>query len=64
MHCFVSLGAADHEVELTGAKWCELSAELTLGRGSVGWQHAQIVRQSTKEITYPLTFRVMFGSLD
>nr|CAG4634793.1 EOG090X06HD [Alona affinis] len=65
-HCqILPNGCVDHEIDLSGSKWCVLSAELTRGRGNVAWQHAQIARQSTKGLNsdYPLVFRVLFGSL-
>jgi peptide-N4-(N-acetyl-beta-glucosaminyl)asparagine amidase len=61
-----ALGCVDHEVDLSGSKWCVLSAELSRGKGDVAWQHAQIARQSTKGSNdeYPLVFRILFGSAD
>nr|CAG4641704.1 EOG090X06HD [Eurycercus lamellatus] len=57
-------GCTDYEVDLSGSKWCVLSAELSRGRGTTAWQHAQIARQSTKELNhhYPFVFRILFGS--
>ena len=55
----------DYEVDLTGSRWCVLSAEMTGGRGDVAWQHAQIMRQSTTERNnYPFALAVLFGSFD
>nr|CAG4649340.1 EOG090X06HD [Scapholeberis mucronata]SVE93625.1 EOG090X06HD [Scapholeberis mucronata] len=55
----------DCEVDLTGSKWCVLSAEMSRGRGDNAWQHTQIARQSTKELNqFPLSLRIFFGSLD
>ena len=59
------LGCIDCEVDLTGSKWCVLSAEMSRGRGDNAWQHTQIARQSTKELNqFPLSLRIFFGSLD
>ena len=55
----------DHEVDLTGAKWCVLSVEMSGGRGDVAWQHVQIGRQSTTQRShFPLAVRILFGAFD
>ena len=58
-------GCVDSEVDLSGSKWCVLSAEMSRGRGDNAWQHTQIARQSTKELDrFPLCLRIFFGSAD
>ncbi len=58
-------GCIDFEVDLSGSKWCVLSAEMSRGRGDNAWQHTQIARQSTKELNrFPLCLRIFFGSAD
>nr|SVE75132.1 EOG090X06HD [Daphnia dolichocephala] len=65
-HCqILENGCVDYEVDLSGSKWCVLSAEMSRGRGSNAWQHTQIARQSTKDLNhFPLSLRIFFGSLD
>lgn len=65
-YCFENtVGCVDFEVDLSGSKWCVLSAEMSRGRGDNAWQHAQIARQSTKELNqFPLSLRIFFGSFD
>lgn len=58
-------GCVDFEVDMCGSKWCVFTVEMSRGRGDNAWQHAQVARQSTKELNrFPLSLRILFGSLD
>nr|CAG4638458.1 EOG090X06HD [Cyclestheria hislopi] len=57
-------GCVEHEVDLSGSKWCVLTAKLAKGSGDNAWQHTQIARQSMESDAYPLCLRVYFGSID
>nr|CAG4637019.1 EOG090X06HD [Ceriodaphnia reticulata]SVE72944.1 EOG090X06HD [Ceriodaphnia reticulata] len=65
-HCqILPNGCVDYEIDLSGSKWCVLSVEMSRGRGDNAWQHTQIARQSTNDLThFPLSLRIFFGSLD
>ena len=63
--CFVFAGCVDHEVEMCGSRWCELSVDLDGGRGAQAWQHAQVGRQSTDDrLAFLWRLRVLFGDVD
>lgn len=58
-------GCVDHEVEMCGSRWCELSVDLDGGRGAQAWQHAQVGRQSTDDrLAFLWRLRVLFGDVD